>query len=233
MVGDVEKEISSLPPLSRYCQVDNHQKQLELILLQILRTMGLSETNIQSTLESVRENAVVPSRYILDVRVQQSLSSLAVKVFAPYLREQVYLSKVIRVQAHSRGWLVRRMKDRYHKTYRALGLEKRLSLFQKIVKFQRGYVQDLFLFTSSFFDSLARKGSLVSEEEMFALFGNLPQILKFNQSIYLELLRYREKDWPFVDGFSSVFWTFRESMRDYLHAAANFHTKGRPLSVFC
>jgi hypothetical protein len=221
-----EKEINSLPPLSKYCTTDNHQKVLELTLVQVLRTMGLSETHVQSTLESVRENSSIPSRYLLDVSVQRSFSSLALNVIAPYLQEQVYISKIIKTQARVRGWYVRGITQKYQNIYKPLGLDTRLQLFRDFITFQRTFISDLHSFTSIFHDALLKhsegKGLTVSDEEMSGLFGNFPHLLKFNQSIYAELLRFREREWPFIDGFSSVFYNFRSNMTEYSQTALNF-----------
>eukprot|EP01097_Dermamoeba_algensis_P009128 TRINITY_DN6302_c0_g1_i1.p1 TRINITY_DN6302_c0_g1~~TRINITY_DN6302_c0_g1_i1.p1 ORF type:complete len:563 (-),score=99.35 TRINITY_DN6302_c0_g1_i1:1517-3178(-) len=138
-----------------------------------------------------------------------------------FLLEQQRLKKIILVQSHVRGWLVR-------KKFRNIDKEKRTFMMQRnkvcweLTRTEAVYVKDLENIVQDYYIPLKNQ-SEIPQSDITTIFCNIEELLDVHRNILQHEYAFMRK-WPFLDDIGAHFLNTFSLLQCYGKYASNFQS---------
>jgi len=159
-----------------------------------------------------------------------TLSPLTVEVLktaANYINkiidEQKTISNAIKIQAVTRGWIIRKQMQSV-KPYLGTLMNIKV-IFCDLIKTERQYINDLKSVINTYLVPCRAKATTSEEcHDLVAVFSNIETLLGVHQTLLREILHIQEFRWPFFNGLGKLFMLHASEFQNYGDYAENCTT---------
>jgi len=159
-----------------------------------------------------------------------TLSPLTVEVLktaANYInkiiQEQKAISSAVKIQALTRGWMIRKQILSV-KPYLGTLMNIKV-IFCDLIKTERQYITDLKSVINTYLVPCRAKATTSEEcHDLVAVFSNIETILSVHQTLLREILHIQEFRWPFFNGLGKLFMLHASEFQNYGDYAENCTT---------